>query len=99
MSPLASWALVLLLMIGVALILYGTARPGLPELPEVPSLPVDLGDDDLAHDCPWCPPGCKQCVGDRDCECYAHQDEPDSHVSALSLPPYDVNGDDQAVEL
>lgn len=27
--------------------------------------------------CRWCPPGCKSCEPD-DCECYAHQDWPDT---------------------
>lgn len=42
--------------------------------------------DQLRHNaesdrgCSWCPPGCKSCVGDRDCECYTHQDEPDKHL-------------------
>jgi hypothetical protein len=63
--------------------LYGDVAVDLAD-DSLASQDVDLGDDDLAHDCPWCPPGCKQCVGDRDCECYAHQDEPDRHVSALS---------------
>lgn len=36
--------------------------------------------------CPWCPPRCRSCVGDRDCECYSHQDWPDTHVE-LDLAP------------
>lgn len=46
MTPVASWCLVLLLVVLVGLLMHGTARPGLPELPELP--PVDDVDDDQA---------------------------------------------------
>lgn len=36
-----------------------------------------------APGCSWCPPRCKSCTEDRDCECYTHQDEPDRHAADL----------------